>query len=146
MRCSEQSGLIRESNTARARSRDLIDGRFGYEGDRLTYDDPQNADLMAVIDRRRGLPVALGILYIHAARAGGFAAQGLHTPEPFLLLLDPARAARRWSIPSMAARRSGARRARRPAWCARSAPGPWPSRSAISMSCCGCRTISNCGH
>jgi regulator of sirC expression with transglutaminase-like and TPR domain len=58
---------------------------FGYEGDRITYDDPQNADLMAVIDRRRGLPVALGILYIHAARAAGFAAQGLQSPGHFLL-------------------------------------------------------------
>ena len=52
----------------------LLAGRFGYDGDRLSYDDPQNADLMAVIDRRRGLPVALGILYLHAARAGGLEA------------------------------------------------------------------------
>jgi regulator of sirC expression with transglutaminase-like and TPR domain len=76
----------------------LMVGRFGYDGDRLSYDDPQNADLMAVIDRRRGLPVALGILYIHAARAAGFEAFGLNSPNHFLLriglrgheaLLDP---------------------------------------------------------
>src|SRR5262249_12554498 len=30
--------------------------RFGYDGDRMTYDEPENADLMTVIDRRRGLP------------------------------------------------------------------------------------------
>src|SRR5260221_10573235 len=35
----------------------LMTGRFGYDGDRSTYDDPKNADLMSVIDRRRGLPV-----------------------------------------------------------------------------------------
>jgi regulator of sirC expression with transglutaminase-like and TPR domain len=73
-------------------------GRYGYDGDRLTYDDPQNADLMTVIDRRRGLPVALGILYIHAARAAGCAAEGLNSPGHFLMrislrgseaLLDP---------------------------------------------------------
>jgi regulator of sirC expression with transglutaminase-like and TPR domain len=63
----------------------VIAGRFGYDGDRLTYDDPQNADLMAVIDRRRGLPVALGILYLHAARAADVAAAGLNTPGHFLL-------------------------------------------------------------
>jgi regulator of sirC expression with transglutaminase-like and TPR domain len=42
---------------------------------------------MSVIDRRRGLPVALGILYVHAARAAGCAASGLNTPGHFLLSL-----------------------------------------------------------
>jgi regulator of sirC expression with transglutaminase-like and TPR domain len=65
----------------------LLIGRYGYDGDRLSYDDPQNADFMAVIDRRRGLPVALGILYIHAARAAGFEAAGLNTPGHFLLCI-----------------------------------------------------------
>jgi regulator of sirC expression with transglutaminase-like and TPR domain len=63
----------------------LLVGRFGYDGDRLSYDDPQNADFMSVIDRRRGLPVALGILYIHAARAAGFEASGLSSSGHFLL-------------------------------------------------------------
>jgi regulator of sirC expression with transglutaminase-like and TPR domain len=40
----------------------LLVGRYGYDGDRLAYDDPQNADFMSVVDRRRGLPVALGIV------------------------------------------------------------------------------------
>jgi regulator of sirC expression with transglutaminase-like and TPR domain len=63
----------------------LLAGRYSYDGERLAYDDPQNADLMSVIDRRRGLPVALGILYLHAARAAGFQATGLNTPGHFLL-------------------------------------------------------------
>jgi len=63
----------------------LLVGRYGYDGDRLRYDDPQNADLITVIDRRRGLPVALGILYMHAARAAGFKAAGLNSPGHFLL-------------------------------------------------------------
>ena len=63
----------------------LLVGRYGYDGDRLSYDDPNNADFMSVIDRRRGLPVALGILYIHAARAAGLEAAGLNTPGHFLL-------------------------------------------------------------
>jgi regulator of sirC expression with transglutaminase-like and TPR domain len=65
----------------------LMVGRFGYDGDRLSYDDPRNADLIAVMDRRRGLPVALGVLYIHAARAAGFEAEGLNSPGHFLLRL-----------------------------------------------------------
>lgn len=63
----------------------LLAGHYGYEGDRLSYDDPRNASLMDVITRRRGLPVALGILYIHAARAAGFSAAGLSSPGHFLV-------------------------------------------------------------
>ena len=43
---------------------------------------------MRVIDRRRGLPVALGILYIHAARAQGWTMDGLGFPGHFLIRLE----------------------------------------------------------
>jgi regulator of sirC expression with transglutaminase-like and TPR domain len=62
--------------------------RHGYDGDRLTYDDLQNANLMRVIDRRKGLPVALGILMIHAARAQGWGMEGLAFPAHFLVRLE----------------------------------------------------------
>jgi len=65
----------------------VIRERYGYSGDELTYDDPQNANLMRVIDRRKGLPVALGILYLHAARGQGWSAEGLNFPGHFLLRL-----------------------------------------------------------
>ncbi len=64
---------------------------LGYDGDRDTYDDLKNADLAHVIDRRRGLPVALGILYIHAARSLGASAHGLNFPGHFLVGLGTAR-------------------------------------------------------
>lgn len=63
----------------------LLATRYGYDGNRLNYDDPENADLIRVIDRRRGLPVSLGILYLHAARAAGMTASGLNTPSHFLV-------------------------------------------------------------
>jgi regulator of sirC expression with transglutaminase-like and TPR domain len=69
---------------------EVIVGDYGYAGDTLTYDDLQNANLIRVIDRRRGLPVALGILYIHAARAQGWEIAGLAFPGHFLLRLDHA--------------------------------------------------------
>ena len=62
--------------------------KYGYSGDERTYDDPQNANLMRVIDRRKGLPVALGILYIHAARAQGWDMVGLAFPGHFLVRLS----------------------------------------------------------
>lgn len=60
----------------------------GYRGDEETYDDLQNANLIRVIDRRKGLPVALGILYLHAARAQGWTASGLAFPGHFLIGIE----------------------------------------------------------
>jgi regulator of sirC expression with transglutaminase-like and TPR domain len=65
--------------------------KHGYSGDELTYDDLQNANLMRVIDRRKGLPVALGILYIGAARAQGWDTVGLGFPGHFLIRLSDGR-------------------------------------------------------
>jgi regulator of sirC expression with transglutaminase-like and TPR domain len=67
---------------------DIVVGRYGYTGDDKTYDDLDNANLMRVIDRRRGLPVALAILYIHAARAQGWHIEGLNFPGHVLLRMD----------------------------------------------------------
>lgn len=64
---------------------DTIGVRHGYQGDSATFDDPQNADLISVIDRRRGLPVSLGILYIDLAHRLEVPAQGLNTPGHFLM-------------------------------------------------------------
>lgn len=87
-----------------------IHDRFGYEGDALTYDDPDNANLMRVIDRRKGLPVALGILYIHAGRHHGWRVSGLAFPGHFLvavtagrdqLVLDPFAGGQRLDVPAL---------------------------------------------
>jgi len=67
---------------------DVLVGRHGYEGDTLTYDDIQNANMMQVIDRKKGLPVALGILFIQTARAQGWAISGLNFPGHFLVRLE----------------------------------------------------------
>ncbi len=61
---------------------------FGYDGDRLTYDDLQNANLMRVIDRRRGLPVTLAILYLEGARGQGWEAEALRFPGHVLVRLQ----------------------------------------------------------
>ncbi len=78
-----------DSLDARIRAlREVIFAAYGYQGDRRTYDDLQNANLIRVIDRRRGLPVALGILCIHAGRAQGWEIAGLSFPGHFLLRMD----------------------------------------------------------
>jgi len=67
---------------------DVLVVRHGYEGDTLTYDDIQNANMMQVIDRKKGLPVALGILFIQTARAQGWNISGLNFPGHFLVRLE----------------------------------------------------------
>lgn len=69
----------------------VISGEFGFVGDSDTYDDPANADLIRVIDRRRGLPVSLSILYVAAARRLGWSANVLDLPGHVLVLVgEPA--------------------------------------------------------
>lgn len=69
---------------------DTLVSRYGYQGDTQTYEDLQNANLMSVIDRRRGLPVALGILFLHVARVCGWDMVGLNFPGHFLVRLEAA--------------------------------------------------------
>ncbi|PHZ85299.1 hypothetical protein CRD36_07800 [Paremcibacter congregatus] len=80
--------LTKSSATERARVlAEVLHGRHEYTGNQAFYDDLQNANLMSVIDTRKGLPVALSILYLHAARLQGWRAEGLRFPGHFLIRL-----------------------------------------------------------
>lgn len=80
------------------------------ESDPDREDDLQNASLIRVIDRRTGFSEALGILYIHAARAQGWTAEGLKFPARFVLrlehageraIIDPLNGGRRLEAPDL---------------------------------------------
>jgi len=60
-----------------------------FDGDDDSYDAPINADMMRVLDRRRGLPVSLSILYVAAARRMGWTAHALNTPSHVLVSIGP---------------------------------------------------------
>lgn len=66
----------------------VIHGRLGFAGDQRSYDDLANANLIRVLERRQGLPVALGILWLHAAGAAGWGAHGVDFPGHFLVALE----------------------------------------------------------
>jgi len=71
--------------------REVIAKRYGYgndESDDGLDGNPDNGNLMRVIDRRQGLPVMLGLLYLHVAGAMGWFAAGLNFPGRFLVRLD----------------------------------------------------------
>ena len=60
----------------------------GYKGDIKDYENPENANLINVIDKRSGLPISIGILYIFAAQAAGYDIKGLAFPGHFLVRLS----------------------------------------------------------
>jgi len=66
----------------------LLGEAHGYVGNTSSYDDLANANLIQVIERRRGLPVALGVLWLHCARAAGWGCHGVDFPGHFLLALS----------------------------------------------------------
>lgn len=89
----------------------------GFSGDSDDYDNPRNADFISVLERRRGLPIALAILYISVARRHGWTAQALGLPGHVLVavgndaervLIDPFHNGRIVDPKSAAARSNGA--------------------------------------
>ncbi|WP_037299535.1 SirB1 family protein [Rubritepida flocculans] len=80
-----------EAERRRAALAGLLHEHMGFSGDRERYDDLNNANLIRVLERRKGLPVALGILWLHAAEAAGWEAQGVDFPGHFLIGLAHAR-------------------------------------------------------
>lgn len=75
-----ESGQLQGALLAR-----VIGSQIGFTGDSATYDAPLNADMIRVLDRKRGLPVSLAILYVAAARRAGWTAYALNTPGHVLV-------------------------------------------------------------
>jgi regulator of sirC expression with transglutaminase-like and TPR domain len=78
---------------------ELLGGHHGLSGDREEYDNPDNSMLDLVLERRRGLPIALSVVYVAAARRAGIEQlAGVGLPGHFVvahfgasppLVLDP---------------------------------------------------------
>ena len=63
---------------------------LGFEGDRDNYDAPENSFLDRVLDRRKGLPILLSVLYIEVARRAGIAVSGIGFPSHYIVQPDGA--------------------------------------------------------
>lgn len=59
----------------------------GFSGEALDYYDPRNSYLSDVLDRRRGIPISLSLLYVLLARSVGLQADGVSFPGHFLVRL-----------------------------------------------------------
>ncbi|MEW9856570.1 SirB1 family protein [Novosphingobium sp. M1R2S20] len=81
-------GQMAETASERAEVLAFVLGdEFGFAGDKDTYDHPDNADMIRVLDRRRGLPVSLSMLWVAAARRMGWDADLLDVPGHVLVLI-----------------------------------------------------------
>jgi regulator of sirC expression with transglutaminase-like and TPR domain len=61
---------------------------LGFAGNRDRYDDADNSYLNRVIERRRGIPISLSVLYIEIGRALGLRLAGIAFPGHFLVRLE----------------------------------------------------------
>lgn len=104
----------------------------GFRGDREHYDDVRNSLIGLVLERRRGIPITLAVLYMTVARAAGVEVAGVAFPGHFLLraprdagdtdaplLLDPfdrARELDRAALDRLLARHAGGEARLEPRW------------------------------
>lgn len=57
----------------------------GFRGNREAYYEPENSYLDRVLDRRRGIPITLAVLWIEVSRRLSLRAQGIGFPGHFLV-------------------------------------------------------------
>lgn len=71
---------------------------YGLQGSTADYFDPRNSYLNEVLDRRRGVPIALSVIFVYVCQRLGLAAHGVNLPGHFIaavqdgettLLFDP---------------------------------------------------------
>ncbi len=75
-----KEGADDDAATQLAALKHIIADQYEYVGDGENYDDLQNVNLMRVIERRKGMPVALALIYIHVGQAQGWQVEALSFP------------------------------------------------------------------
>jgi regulator of sirC expression with transglutaminase-like and TPR domain len=65
--------------------REVLGVRHGFRGDSERYDHPQNSMLDVVLERRRGLPILLSVLYVATAQRAGIALSGVGLPGHYVV-------------------------------------------------------------
>lgn len=64
-------------------------GALGFAGNREQFEDPRNSCLNAVMDRKKGIPITLAVIYIEIARRAGIRSDGINFPGHFLVRCMP---------------------------------------------------------
>lgn len=82
-----EAGSADDVETRLAALKHILADKAGYDGDRQDSNNILNSDMIAVIDRAKGSPVTLSLLYIAVARAQGWQIEALDIPGHFLARL-----------------------------------------------------------
>ena len=75
---------ISQADTIIALNRFLFE-ELGFSGNAADYYDPRNSFLNEVLDRKRGIPITLAVVYIEIGRRVGLPMQGVSFPAHFLV-------------------------------------------------------------
>ena len=62
--------------------------KYEYRGDVADYENLQNVDVMRVVDRRQGMPIALCIIGMALCRKMGWSVSGINFPGHFLMQME----------------------------------------------------------
>lgn len=85
---------LRSASTAAilAHAHDLLFDELGFVGDRERYDHSDNSYLPRVLQRRRGLPITLSLLYKAVVEPLGVPVTGVNAPAHFMVSVVEQRA------------------------------------------------------
>jgi len=75
-----KEGANDDAATQLAALKHILLDTHDYRGDLENYEDLQNANLLRMIDRRKGMPIAISLLYIHIGLAQGWHIEALNFP------------------------------------------------------------------
>ncbi|HVF80149.1 MAG TPA: transglutaminase-like domain-containing protein [Solirubrobacteraceae bacterium] len=64
---------------------EVLGRQHGFAGARDEYDHPDNSMLDLVLERGRGLPIALSVVYVETARRAGIALDGVGLPGHYVV-------------------------------------------------------------
>ena len=69
---------------------DYLFRELGFQGNETEYDDPRNSCLNEVLDRKRGIPITLSVIYLEVARRLGKPVFGIGLPGHFVVRYEDA--------------------------------------------------------
>ncbi len=68
-----------------ARINDVLFEKEGFSGNEKDYYDPRNSFLNEVLDRKKGIPITLSVIYLEVARLLGLPFSGVGLPGHFIV-------------------------------------------------------------
>ena len=86
---TQDNGQCRHDIKKKLRSiQAVVYDQYHYHGNYDHYEELENADLCSVIERRKGMPISLGIICMYVAKAQGWNIVGIALPGHFVCRLE----------------------------------------------------------